>query len=289
MNIQSIERGIPYTTRDNTCKVADVFQMPVDTAEIGGRAEPSGLTYADTIKAFFRQFPTPLAQIGTSVQIGTSAPVTAVNNGASITAQKPLVIDSAITHNCTVPFLAHHGAAPMSTTLAMNIEYEPVKSLRKPIEDTIGRKLDFLTMWDAQGEAHITTITPVEFDKYLKPYVSAQEMESIARKMDIQGSDIRINGIGSGKAVIDNKEEETFFIIVDSDKLKDIRKAVYDMYAERVSAQGKEPEWNYREFYPHITIGYTKRDLHIQDGVIKDAAHSLDRRFPHVISHGQDR
>ncbi|MHC9538231.1 MAG: 2'-5' RNA ligase family protein [Vulcanimicrobiota bacterium] len=272
MNIQSVERGLQYTQPSRTQGAQDTFRLPADTVEIRGGSEPSGYISKDTIRAFMGQLSLPMVSSAVAACVSSTdkAPAT-------------LVIDSSISSNCDMPFVAHHGDAPMSTTLAMNIHYEPVSNLRKPIEDVTGRKLDFLRMWDPQGEAHITTITPVEFDKYLKPYMSAEEMEAIAQKMDIQGSDVQVKGIGSGRTAIDGKEEETFFVIVDSNKLRDIRRAVFETYAERAKAQGNNAEWNYREFYPHITIGYTKRDLHIQDGVIKDVEHSLDKRFPHAV------
>jgi 2'-5' RNA ligase len=180
-------------------------------------------------------------------------------------------------------FLTHNGDGPMSTALAMNIHYEPVKDLRKPIEECIGRPLNFLTSWNKDGEAHVTTITPVEFDKYLKGNITPEEMEVIARNLKIEESDIEIKGIGSGCVKIEGKEEETFFVIIDSNNLRNIRKTCYELYCERVKAKNQEPEWNYKEFFPHITIGYTKRDLHIQDGVIKDVEHSLDERFPFYL------
>ncbi len=202
--------------------------------------------------------------------------------------QKPLTISSRILDNRDLPFLERSGPADVlfANALAMNVRYEPIQSLKTQIENTLELKepLKIFTGWNSSGEAHVTTITPVEFDtKFVrnsKPIVSPARMNEIARDLKIQESDLEILGLGSGRAIVNGKTEETFFVIVRSENLLRIRRAIH---AEFVRNGGDAAAWNPEHFFPHITIAYTSRDLHENDGVIKDAAHSLDRRFQIAI------
>jgi len=158
----------------------------------------------------------------------------------------------------------------------MSIQYPQIMNLRPQIETVINRKLDFFKLWNPQGEAHITVVTPLEFFDVLKSKLSMTEIEAIADKYDIQKSRLTILGLGSGKAWLDGKLEETFFLIVDSSEIRNIRQMIYYEFTRRGGDRAAfDPTW----FFPHITIGYTKRDLHETDGVIKDLKHSFDKRF----------
>ncbi|MCM2280544.1 MAG: hypothetical protein NDI61_01710 [Bdellovibrionaceae bacterium] len=163
----------------------------------------------------------------------------------------------------------------------MNIRYAPVQGLKSRIETALDLTipLKIFTGWNPNGEAHVTTITPPEFDLVLKGFVAPERMNAIAREMRIQESDLEILGVGRGEATLDGKKEETYFLIVRSANLLKIRRAIH---AEFVRNGGKASSWNPEHFFPHITIGFTKRDLHENDGVLKDVANSLDERF-HLI------
>ena len=65
-------------------------------------------------------------------------------------------------------------------------------------------------------------------------------------------------------------------MIVDSAKLRLIRYKIYELFVERGGdPKAFDPTW----FFPHITIGYTYKDLHENSGVLKNVKHSLDKRF----------
>jgi len=51
----------------------------------------------------------------------------------------------------------------------------------------------------------------------------------------------------------------TYFIVVDAPFLKTWRKTRWGLNEEKFP------------YYPHITLGFTERDLHLQDGAVKDA------------------
>jgi 2'-5' RNA ligase len=187
-----------------------------------------------------------------------------------------LTVSEKILQNEELPFVSHRGKGPFDNVLAMNIQYEPVKLLRDPIEKTIGRKLDYLKSWDPQGEAHVTTVTPVEYAEVLRSKLTMAEIDAIATKNKIQSSDLKILGIGSGAKTKGNKKEETFFILVESLNLRKIRQEIYD---EFVRKGGSPSAWDPAWFFPHVTIGYTQSDLHEGDGVMKNIGHSWDKRF----------
>ncbi len=182
-----------------------------------------------------------------------------------------------LTNTSSMELVKHIDADPTSfnNALAMNIPYGPILEIRKRIEEKLGLKLKFLTAWQIEGEAHITTITPPEFVNSLSTHISMKRIHEIAENENIQFADLKFLGVGSGKKLINGKEEQTFFIIVDSFKLREIRFKIYQEFIKNGGdAHAFDPTW----FFPHITIGYTLRDLHEPD-VLKNMKHSLDKRF----------
>jgi hypothetical protein len=191
-------------------------------------------------------------------------------------AQTDLTLSTAIYHNEEEIFYSRTGHGPFDNALAMNITYAPLQNLRIQLERAIGKELKFFQGWNENGEAHITVVTPVEYDKVLKYKLTMKEIDAIAERYDIQSAKLNILGIGSGKLSLDGKEEETYFVIVDSADLRLIRQMIFYEFTRRGGDRSAfDPTW----FFPHITIGYTKRDLHEADGIIKNLKFSLDKRF----------
>ncbi len=189
-------------------------------------------------------------------------------------------LSSQVIYNQELPFVTHHSNNPMDNALAMNIKYAPVKSVRNELSTALNFQLKYFTGWNENGEAHITVITPPEYANVIKPYVSMERIEELANEYGIQKSIVDIIGIGSGETAINNHKEQTYFLIVTSQDLLNLRYKIYDEY---VKNGGPKDGWDPAHFYPHITIGYTARDLFEADGVIKDANHSLDTRFELAI------
>jgi hypothetical protein len=191
-------------------------------------------------------------------------------------AQTDLTLSTAIYHNEEEIFYSRTGHGPFDNALAMNITYDPIKNLRTQLERAIGKELKFFQGWNENGEAHITVVTPLEYDQVLKSKLTMKEIDAIAERYDIQSAKLNILGIGSGKLSIEGKEEETYFVIVDSADLRLIRQMIFYEFTRRGGDRSAfDPTW----FFPHITIGYTKRDLHEADGMIKNLKFSLDKRF----------
>ncbi|GAB4267302.1 MAG: hypothetical protein Kow0029_01740 [Candidatus Rifleibacteriota bacterium] len=153
-------------------------------------------------------------------------------------------------------FIPHHGDGKFSNYLAMVVPYEPVKEVWQQLEKLTGLKLK------NRGEAHITVVTPVEFWD-LQSHISMQEIDKIALRNKIQQAKFKILGVGRG--VKDN--DETYFLVVQSPDLVNIRERILDRFIKNGGSPGKFIPARY---FPHITVGFTNRDLHEADGVIKN-------------------
>jgi 2'-5' RNA ligase len=144
--------------------------------------------------------------------------------------------------------------------LVMNVNHEPFAAIRKYIESE-----DKVTLAH-RGEAHITVITPPEFDQ-LKSALPIELTNEVAILNRIQEMPYEIICVGKGTKNEDGKKLITYFIVVDAPELVSLRHTIATLYKSR---GGGPTEFKPEEFYPHITIGFEGRDLHIQDGLIKD-------------------
>ena len=174
-----------------------------------------------------------------------------------------LKLSSKIYQNKDLPFISHQGSGDFENYLSMNINYSPVKELLKQWVNKLGKPLK------NRGEAHITVITPIEFSGTLKRLVTQEEIDQMAINRNIQGSSFDVTCLGSGKA----GRDATYFIVVESSDLLEIRKDVQKLFVHR----GGDPlAFDPSSFHPHITLGFTSRDLHQADGVVKDKRSCLN-------------
>jgi len=170
-------------------------------------------------------------------------------------------INPNIHNNKNIQFISNKAKGAFGTYLTMNINYSPMRELFSSFtksEPNIKLK--------SRGEAHITVITPIEYNKVLKNKITIKEIEQIALKNKIQSSKFEITCLGRGQKIIDNKNEQTYFIVVKSKNLLDIRTEIQELF---ISKGGNPKDFKANNYYPHITVGFTKRDLHENDGIIK--------------------
>jgi 2'-5' RNA ligase len=186
-------------------------------------------------------------------------------------------ISNSLKDNSHMKFITHV-SSPSSYTnaLALNIDNSQIIRIRELIELNLDIKLDFFKGWNINGEAHVTTISPPEFVNQLRKYISMNRINEIAIEQRIQLANIKILGIGSGHTLIEGKKETTFFLIVDSKKLRSIRHKIFQEFTSRGgNPKDFDPTW----FFPHITIGYTKTDIHENSGLLKNLKFSYDNRY----------
>lgn len=149
--------------------------------------------------------------------------------------------------------------------LTMNIAFAPISDIRTNIEQK--EKLNLVH----RGEAHITVITPPEFER-LRSVLSMELINEVALLNRIQETPFEIVCIGRGQIQENRKTLSTYFVVVDAPELLTMRHTIATLYKTH---GGRPSEFDPDLFYPHITIGYTERDLHLQDGVAKDKSSCL--------------
>ncbi len=169
-------------------------------------------------------------------------------------------VSSAILRTETSPFETHSGAGPFDSYLVMNIPFEPVKRTFDALNKSCGGHLV------NRNEAHITVITPPEYNEILKNYVSMDEINAIALQSKIQNSKFTLKCLGRGRALLSDNWEETYYLVVQSSDLVRIRSTIFKKY---ISKGGEPSRFDPENFYAHITVGFTKADLHETNGVKK--------------------
>jgi 2'-5' RNA ligase len=159
------------------------------------------------------------------------------------------------------PFIEHTEEKPMKAYLAMNLPYAPYQALLEQVQKSEGVTLT------NRGEAHITVVTPIEYDKVLKKHISIAEIHKIAEAAKIQDAEFTPVCVGRGQKELNGKLEKTYFVVVDSSALIDLRGQIEDAY---IKNGGKAQDFVPEKFLPHVTLGFTARDLHYEDGVVKN-------------------
>lgn len=158
-------------------------------------------------------------------------------------------------------FIPHNENKPFGSYLAMNLPFENFAPLRLEIEHRLQALLKH------RGEAHITVITPPEFDQVLSSKIKIEEINQIARKLKIQRTSLEFLCIGKATKHVGERLESAYFVVVQAENLLKIRQEVAKLF---VSRGGKAGAFKPELFFPHVTLGYTLRDLHYEEGALKD-------------------
>lgn len=178
---------------------------------------------------------------------------------ADWSAKAPLALSKQVYDNKSMAFIPHTGVGKFDNYLAMTINYEAIKPLFNQLETRVGRELKH------RGEAHITVVTPVEYHQILKPYLSIQTINELAK--GIQNHSFEVVCLGAFEKSVNNKKEQTYYVVVKSDDLMSVRNRIAQTF---IKAGGSKKDFKVSAFYPHITVGFSARDLHLSDGAVKD-------------------
>ncbi len=144
--------------------------------------------------------------------------------------------------------------------LSLDLPYPPFEKIRLDLE-----KSQKLTL-KSRGEAHITVLTPPEV-KALADKLTWKEIQGLAHQLKIQESPYKLLCVGKGVHKTKPAEGETYYVVVESERLFEIRRKIQALY---VGKGGDPKNFNPEKFYPHVTLGFVKRDLHLEDGVLKN-------------------
>ncbi|RYZ59315.1 MAG: hypothetical protein EOP07_04350 [Proteobacteria bacterium] len=144
--------------------------------------------------------------------------------------------------------------------LARNVSYKPIDRLKVALTARTATKLK------NRGEAHITVFTPSEFAQLAK-VLDKKQINELAIAGNIQAIEFSTVCVGSGSQTKSGKTDRTYFVVVQSPGLLALRQSIVDSYTAK---NGSKPTFDPAHYTPHITIAYTKADLHEDQGVIKD-------------------
>jgi len=172
----------------------------------------------------------------------------------------PFPLSKQILRGDEVAFVPHTDTTPFGSYLIMNLPVAPSKEFFDIIVSRLSVKLI------NRGEAHITVITPPEYDGVLRNFITMDEINQIATRENIQKTEVEAICLGRARAVINERKLDAYFVVVKAPGLILVRDKIYKRYVEK----GGEPSrFDPRHFYSHITIGFTERDLQESDGIFK--------------------
>lgn len=148
-----------------------------------------------------------------------------------------------------VPFSSQYSE---DGALIRNVNYPAVNDLIPQLN-----KLYQLNLEDRR-EAHITVVTPPEFQSSLKKVFTTNEIVS-RYQFGIQATPFEIVCVGSRKS--STGLNQVFYLVVKSNELNDLRVDLAKEANRRAKQQGVPLVFKPEVFWPHITIGYVGGDV----------------------------
>jgi hypothetical protein len=168
-------------------------------------------------------------------------------------AHTKFVVSRTVTDTAATAFVSH------PDYLAMNVPYAPVKSLFSALTTALGARLA------TRGEAHVTVLMPAEVS-VLARKLPMSEIDALARTQGLQARAWSPVCLGVGVAS-SNRALQTYYVVVRSEALVAFRRTVRDRFVAR---GGSASAFDAEGYTPHITLGFTQKDLFESDGVTKD-------------------
>lgn len=144
--------------------------------------------------------------------------------------------------------------------LGQELEFAPYEKVRTQVEKFIGKRLKH------RGEAHVTLITPPEM-KVLLQSTTSKAIQELAAKMDMGNTVFDVVCIGRG---VGKDRMETYFVVIKSPRFLEFREQVARLAQPSSRRLAQTSGFDPNSFYPHVTLGFTERDLHLQDGIQKN-------------------
>jgi 2'-5' RNA ligase len=183
--------------------------------------------------------------------------------GAVVEKDAILSLPGEILNTATVPF-SPNTKPGFGSYLELKLNYTFVE----PIFNQLKREMPNLA---SRGEAHITVITPPEYNKGLSSFLSIQEINQIALKNEIQSMPFELVCLAR-QSQFDpklNRRAAVYNLIVKSPALFQLRSTIYEAYL----AKGGDPSnFSPETFFPHVTVAFEERgDWFVDDQVYKTA------------------
>ena len=145
----------------------------------------------------------------------------------------------------------------------MNLPYQFIQPVFFEVQER--EKLKLIT----RGESHVTVITPPEESILKAQGVSPQLIDAQAQREKIQDSELNPVCLGEGSALVGGVMDRTYFIVLEADRLRQLRLQFSALVAKDETSRLRQFEPG--RYLPHLTVGFTRQDLFEQNGVVKDA------------------
>ncbi len=139
-----------------------------------------------------------------------------------------------------------------SGALIKNIDYPSVNALIPQLNSLYNLELS------NRGEAHITVVTPPEFQSELKKVFKVEEILERYRT-NIQDIPFEVVCVGSRKS--SKGKNHVFYLVVKAPELFALRDDLAFEGKLRAEARQTPLVFKPEAFWPHITIGYIKDDV----------------------------
>jgi hypothetical protein len=145
--------------------------------------------------------------------------------------------------------------------VTLDLKYEKYSAILTALTQEVGPLKN-------RGEAHITLITPPEFNALTTTAgskITAEQIHELFKTSGLTDKDFKEICLAHGQREINGQKMSTYYVVVKSKKLLKWRQQVAK------TSQVSKKDFNPNVFYPHITLGFTDRDLHFEDGLIKNS------------------
>jgi len=157
------------------------------------------------------------------------------------------------------------GWTAKSNYVGMTVPYAPIAAVKKEVEAREG------VLLNSRGEAHITIVTPPEMT-VLRTRLSLEQINGFIAKLSIQSIPIHVQCLGRSQLKQGDRRLATYYLVVQAPGLFQVREKLRQQF---VAAGGEKQAFAVELYYPHITVGFTERDLHESDGITKDSRSCL--------------
>jgi 2'-5' RNA ligase len=160
------------------------------------------------------------------------------------------------------------GTGLFTNWVGLNVDFKYVKPVLDLVNTTAAYGNGTLI---SRGEAHVTVILPTEYDQILQPAgVTIDEINRLAsQKNRLQKSRFELECLGRVQVVTksDGVFQQSLQLILKN--YKDLTRFRQDVFKLYVKKGGNPSLFNPENFFPHITLGYRHRDIHVEDGIFK--------------------
>lgn len=171
-----------------------------------------------------------------------------------------IVISGCATSSSLAPD-ATRDAASAKPALKNYTSYDLAYPYYKNVYDKLVRRVGPLK---TRGEAHITLISPPEYKNLTakNSSIKAERIHQLTNEFVATQPAFTNNCLGH----FEKDGQHVYYVVVDSQALFDFRK--------QIAAEANVPaeQFDPNLFFPHVTIGFTKEDMHYEQGARKNAA-----------------